>query len=73
MPGAGGGAHTVSVLSPSISGSAWWESGFVPHLLFAVTAGSHTAHMLDSYFRYCDNSLNSHQRENYKPSPVAPK
>ena len=38
MPGAGGGAHTVSVLSPSISGSAWWESGFVPHLLFAVTA-----------------------------------
>lgn len=66
-----GGPHMVSVFSPSISGSAWWESGFAPHLLFAVTASSHTAHMLDSYFRYCDNSLNSHQRENDKPSPVA--
>ena len=66
-----GGPHMVSVISPSISGAAWWESGFAPHLLFAVTASSHTAHMLDSYFRYCDNSLNSHQRENDKPSPVA--
>ena len=65
------GAPVVSVISPSISGSAWWESGFVPHLLFVVTASSHTAHMLDSYFRYCDNSLNSHQREKDKPSPVA--
>lgn len=65
------GPHKVSVVSPSISGSAWWESGFAPHLLFAVTASSHTVPMLDSYFRYCDNSLNSHQRENDKPSPVA--
>lgn len=71
MLGAGGLAWSVSLTLASLDLPGGRVALSSPPL--SVTAGSHTAHMLDSYFRYCDNSLNSHQRENDKPSPVAPK